>query len=150
MTMTVSVPRAANRARMSRRVPSPTATTIVTDPTPRRTPNAESAERSRCARICRSPSRNAGRTASLADESPIPDPDDALEDRGHLFVVRHDDEGDPFAIELEEKIDDLGAGLGVEVAGGLVGQEKSRAADEGPGDRDALLLAAGELPRPVI
>ena len=35
--------------------------------------------------------------------------------------------------------------LGIEVAGGLVGQHDSRARDQGAGDGDALLLAAGEL-----
>ena len=37
------------------------------------------------------------------------------------------------------------AGLGVEVAGGLVGEDDGRAVDERAGDGDALALAAGEL-----
>ena len=37
----------------------------------------------------------------------------------------------------------------VEVAGRLVGEDDLRAAGEGPGDGDALLLATGELARPV-
>ena len=37
----------------------------------------------------------------------------------------------------------------VEVAGGLVGEDHARADDERPGDRDALLLAAGEVRREV-
>ena len=45
------------------------------------------------------------------------------------------------------------AGRGVQVAGGLVGKEQARPVDEGAGDRDSLLLAAGELagvvPQPV-
>ena len=38
---------------------------------------------------------------------------------------------------------------GVERAGGLVGEDHARAADQGAGDGDALLLAAGELRRAV-
>ena len=41
-------------------------------------------------------------------------------------------------------------GAGVEVAGGLVGEDDRRAADQGPGTGDALLLAAGELVGPVV
>ena len=39
----------------------------------------------------------------------------------------------------------VAAGLDVEGAGRLVGEDQPRAAHEGAGDRDALLLAAGEL-----
>ena len=37
----------------------------------------------------------------------------------------------------------------VEVAGRLVGEDEGRPADERPGDRDALALAAGQRARPV-
>src|SRR5690606_15270101 len=37
------------------------------------------------------------------------------------------------------------AGRGVEVAGRLVREQDGRLADDGPGDRDALLLATGQL-----
>ncbi len=49
------------------------------------------------------------------------------------------------AVETLEQRDDLLAGLQVEVAGGLVGQDDGGVVGEGPGDGDALLLAAGEL-----
>ena len=42
------------------------------------------------------------------------------------------------------------AGAGVEVAGGLVGEDDVGPAGEGAGHGDALLLAAGELARPVV
>ena len=45
--------------------------------------------------------------------------------------------------------EDLGAGARVEVAGRLVGEDDLRPAGQGPGDGDALLLAAGELARAV-
>ena len=38
----------------------------------------------------------------------------------------------------------------VEVAGGLVGEHDGRSADQRPGDRDPLPLAAGELGRPGL
>ena len=44
----------------------------------------------------------------------------------------------------------VGAGGGVEVAGRLVGEQHGRLGDERAGDRDALLLAAGELRRLVV
>ena len=47
-------------------------------------------------------------------------------------------------------VEDLGAGARVEVAGGLVGEDDLGPAGEGPGDGDALLLAAGELARAVV
>ena len=42
-----------------------------------------------------------------------------------------------------------GAGLRVEVAGRLVGEDDGRFGDQGAGDGDPLLLAAGELRGPV-
>ena len=48
-----------------------------------------------------------------------------------------------------QQVDDLAAGLGVEVAGRLVGEDDQRPLGERPRDRDALALAARELRRPV-
>ena len=47
------------------------------------------------------------------------------------------------------EVEDLGAGAGVEVAGGLVGEDDLRPAGQGPGHRDPLLLAARQLARAV-
>jgi hypothetical protein len=44
---------------------------------------------------------------------------------------------------------DLVAGVFIQVAGGLVGEEDSWSLDEGARDRDPLLLAAGQLGRQV-
>ena len=49
-----------------------------------------------------------------------------------------------------EDLVDLVAGLGVELAGRLVGQDEHRLLDQGPGDGHALLLAAGELVGAVV
>ena len=48
---------------------------------------------------------------------------------------------------LQEQLDDLAAGLAVERRGRLVGEHQARAARQGAGDRDPLLLPAGELGR---
>ena len=42
------------------------------------------------------------------------------------------------------------AGLGVQGAGGLVGEHQPAVADEGAGDGDPLLLAAGHLVREPV
>ena len=51
---------------------------------------------------------------------------------------------------LAHEREDLGAGAGVEVAGGLVGEDDLGPAGERPGHGDPLLLAAGELARAVL
>ena len=55
-----------------------------------------------------------------------------------------------FAVELAKQGENLGAAVGVEVARRLVGEDDLGLVHEGPGDGDALLLAAGELARLVI
>ncbi len=49
------------------------------------------------------------------------------------------------AVEFEHEFDDLAAGSGIEVAGGFVGEEYLGLGDEGAGECDALLFAAGEV-----
>ena len=51
----------------------------------------------------------------------------------------------PLACRVSKQRHDLQAGLGVQVAGGLVGQNDRRAVDQRPGNGHALALAAGEL-----
>ena len=46
-------------------------------------------------------------------------------------------------VELLEHLQDFLAGVRVEVAGRLVGEQQRRAVDQRPGDGHALLLAAG-------
>jgi hypothetical protein len=54
--------------------------------------------------------------------------------------------GDP----VEQQVDDLGPGGGVEVAGRLVGQQQLGRGRRGAGDGDALLLAARQLRRIMV
>src|SRR5690606_10274724 len=71
--------------------------------------------------------------------------DDALAAGGDAVVVGDHDDGHALAVQLLDDLEDGLAGGGVEVAGGLVGEEDDGAGDEGAGDGGALLLAAGEL-----
>ena len=57
----------------------------------------------------------------------------------------HEDGGLQGVTGLLKGADHRPAGLGIQVAGGLVGQNQQRAVDEGPGHGGALLLAAGDL-----
>src|SRR6185312_11677721 len=65
------------------------------------------------------------------------------------LIVRHIDRGDPDPLlELLDVLARRGAQFGVQIGKRLVEQEHSGFAHEGPGERDALALAAGELARP--
>ena len=69
--------------------------------------------------------------------------------RGVRVVGDHDDRLAVLAVERLQQVQDLVARLAVEVAGRLVAQQQGRVGDDRAGDADALLLAAGELPRVV-
>ena len=63
-----------------------------------------------------------------------------------LRIVRdHDDRLLELAVEPLQQIERLLRVLRVEVTGRLVGDDDGRVGDDGTRDRDALLLAAGEL-----
>ena len=47
--------------------------------------------------------------------------------------------------ELAEEAEDVFAVGGIEITGGFIGEDERGAVDEGAGDGDALLFAAGEL-----
>ena len=65
-------------------------------------------------------------------------------------VVGDDDDRRPaLLVDGEEEVVNRAAGRGVEVARGLVGEQELRREHERPRERDALLLAARELARPV-
>ena len=66
-------------------------------------------------------------------------------------VVRHEHQrGAAFFVTGKQQFDDLAAGAFVEIAGRLVGDEDRRMRRERARERDALLLAAGQLRRIVI
>ncbi len=69
----------------------------------------------------------------------------------HVGLVRDHQHGDAVVhVQAPQQLHDLAAALGVEVAGGLVGQQHRRLGDDGAGDRHALLLAARQLGRRVV
>src|SRR5699024_5324307 len=61
----------------------------------------------------------------------------------------HDD-GGALLVDAVEQVHDLGGGIRVEVAGGLVGKQDEWAVDGGAGDGHALLLAAGKFVREAV
>src|SRR4051794_30189647 len=70
--------------------------------------------------------------------------------RGHVVLVGDHDDGPAGRVQVVEHPQQVGAGLGVQVAGRLVGQDQRGRGDQGTGDRDPLLLAAGQLRRLVV
>ena len=64
--------------------------------------------------------------------------------------VRDDHDRGAFAVQFLEQRHQLDRGAAVERAGRLVGEQHFRVVDERPRDRDALLLSAGKLRRPVM
>ena len=70
---------------------------------------------------------------------------------GGVRIVRdHDDRLAVIAIERLQQIEDLVAGLAIEIAGRLVAEQQRRVGDDGARDADALLLAARQLTRVVL
>jgi YfiH family protein len=59
-------------------------------------------------------------------------------------VVGGEDDGRTLVVDVAEQAEKLGGKIGVEVPGGLVGENQPRLIDQCPGDGDPLLLAAGE------
>ena len=70
--------------------------------------------------------------------------------RGDIHIVGGDDDGEPGgAHQLRQRVEHVLGGVRVEIAGRLVGQQNPRRIGNRARDRDALLLAARELRRPV-
>jgi hypothetical protein len=75
---------------------------------------------------------------------------DPLRVRGrHRVVSNHHHRLPELSDAAAQQVEDFGAGVGVEVPGRLVREHDGREADQRAGDRDPLLLAAGQLARPV-
>jgi hypothetical protein len=140
---------------ISARAPCPIETSSTTDMTPMTTPRVVRNERSRFATIAWSATRSASRgltsRSPCRDDEAVAQLDAAPGARGDLRFVGDDHERHaPLALDALEERHDLLAGRRVEVAGRLVGEQQGRFGDERTGDRDALLLPAGELRRTVI
>jgi hypothetical protein len=81
---------------------------------------------------------------------PVADVNDAVGVLGDIGLVRDEDDGVAFGLQLIEQRHDLNTGFGVEISGGLVGQDDRRAVDQRARNGDALTLTAGELVRLVV
>ncbi len=80
----------------------------------------------------------------------IPEGDDPVGHAGDLNRVGHEDERRPsLAVEREEEIEDRLAVHGIEISGGLVGEDDLRIVHQCPADGDALFLSTRELVREV-
>ena len=86
----------------------------------------------------------------VGEDFPVAEDDVAFGVAGDVEFVGDHEDGDAGVVEFLEDAHDFDAGLAVEVAGGFVGEEEGGVVDEGAGDGDALLLAAGELVGVVV
>src|SRR5712692_3954163 len=88
------------------------------------------------------------RYGSGVDDRSVAHRDPAGSPCGEVGVVRrHDHRRASSLSEAGEQVDHVGARLRVEVAGRLVGKDHAWLVPESPRDRNALLLAAGEVGR---
>jgi len=76
--------------------------------------------------------------------------DDAVGVAGVALGVGDHHDGGALLVELGEQVHHLLAVLGVEVTGGLVGEDELGIGDHGASDGDTLLLTARELLREVL
>ena len=157
---------AVSRVRASRVSPERTLCTIERSATIAPTPTATQMKKNsepppRGAQLARRHAEDEAHAAAAAGSPPaaldqagdaaVAQRDGHVGERGQLGIVRHQhDRRLARAIDLEQQLDDLAAGLAVEVAGRLVGEEERRIVGERARDGDALLLAARELRRIVM
>ncbi len=81
----------------------------------------------------------------------ILEPDQALGVRGDIVLVGHQHDGHALLfVELGEQLHDLRAGLGIQIAGRLIGQDQWWMIDQGAADGHPLLLSAGKLIRLML
>src|SRR3712207_4001869 len=154
-TMSRLEPRPSTCCSICRLVPVPMATSATTAPTPITTPSMVRMLRSRLARSASRATRQASailtgrppasRGVRRGDDQAVAHDDLPAGPGGDLAVVGDQDDGDTVGVQRFEQRQHGLAGGRVEVAGGLVGQQHRRAGDQGAGDGDALLLAAGHL-----
>ena len=64
---------------------------------------------------------------------------------GDVGLVGYEDDGVALGVELVEQAHNLYRSFGVEVSGGLVGEDDAGLVDEGAGNGDTLALPAREL-----
>src|SRR5512132_3731610 len=87
--------------------------------------------------------------SSLSDDEAVTDRHHPPGACGQVEVVRDVEDGLALVVEPVQQPEHLGGRLRVEVSGRLVADDQLRVGCEGTGDRDPLLLTAGELRRQV-
>jgi len=81
----------------------------------------------------------------VGDDLAVGEADDAIGVFEESLIVGGEDEGEAeAAVEIVHKVNQLSGIAGVQVGGGLVGEDEGGAMDDGAGDGDTLALAAGE------
>ena len=85
--------------------------------------------------------------ASVRDDAPATNRDDAVGARAFGGVVGDVDDGDAARGQGGEEVEHLSAARAVDHGGGFVGDEQARRAREGAREREALKLPAGERAR---
>ena len=79
-------------------------------------------------------------------DATVDEGDPAIGGSGNFFAVGDENDGGFFfSGELGDEIDDHGAGGGVEIAGGFVGEKDRGLVDEGTGEGGSLELSTGKL-----
>jgi hypothetical protein len=79
-------------------------------------------------------------------DATVDEGDPAIGGSGNFFAVGDENDGGFFfSGELGDEIDDHGAGRGVEIAGGFVGEKDRGLVDEGTGEGGSLELSTGQL-----
>ena len=97
------------------------------------------------------PKRGSRAFCRIADNSSVPEVDDPVEVFPvPVFVRDHYDSLVQILIDLPEEIEHHPGILGIKVGARLISKEDVRPVHHGTGDRDALLLAAGEFPGQVV
>src|SRR3954469_21547978 len=85
----------------------------------------------------------------ITDQHAVLQSEDAPGMPGHMLVVGHHDDGAPASVESLKEWQDAQPRPAIQRARWLVGQDQGRVTGEGSCNGNALLLASGELTRPM-
>ena len=152
------VPMAAIWSETDRVAPLPRVTKVTTAAIPMTMPSMVRNERIRLRRMARRASSSGVPqhlgflpVAAVTIHAPVDEADDAFRIRRDVGLVGDHQHGDALVglNRVSRSMISL-AGSGIEIAGWLVGQQHLGPGDDGAGDGDALLLAAGQLGRGVV
>ena len=100
----------------------------------------------RCSRHNLSERHRSQLGAALLVQPPILNANHTAGGGGNLRVVGNNQHGTAGRVNALQNLNDLGAVVAVQVAGGLVGKNQRRARGEGASNGATLLLTAGQVP----